>query len=55
MFRVVGRIDTVEKITEVAANVAGLPQPHDSAPGDISRRGLNELHGWIHNRVLIQR
>ena len=49
----IGRIDAVEKIAEVATNVAGLAQPHNTASSDLSRLGFDEFHVWIDQRSLI--
>jgi hypothetical protein len=53
MLRVIGRIDAVEKIAEVATDVAGLAQPHDTAPSDLSRFGFDHFHRWIDQQALI--
>ncbi len=53
MFRVIGRIDAVQKIAEVTTDVAGLAEPHNTASSYLSRLSFDEFHVWIDQRSLI--
>ena len=49
----VGSVDTIEKVAEVAADVASLTQPHHAAPGYFTRRRFDEIRARIERRRVI--